>query len=307
MANNCLVTKLKSTVDNEALLKLGELKIEFNPGQSVTYAEEHYIRFRSTSSMELASNKDMLGPSQANWGRSKVIAANSDAYVHTIEQGQYLKISDKYALSLIEMLNIDCEFDVTELNYMPHLIGFNVMRSNTIEIPKLHGVFDVSVCKDANILPYCHGCTNIGEFEGSSLIIYGDVDAADVAAIPSNVKNIRVIVDNVDIQNLAGVSSLESLYVGNCHSCTGNINGFGSIPAFINFFGGTFDCTFSGSIEQFVANKRAAGVTESPSEVTFNWVSGNVTFNGSNIPFAANLKLSWTATTITFNGVTINA
>ena len=35
MANDCLVTKLKRTVQNDALLKLGELKVEIGPGFNV--------------------------------------------------------------------------------------------------------------------------------------------------------------------------------------------------------------------------------------------------------------------------------
>lgn len=65
----------------------------------------------------------------------------------------------------------------------------------------------------------------------------------------------------------------------------------------------------TGSIEGLIQAVRALGATESDSEKALNIVGTAVTFNGNPIASATNTnpKVSWTATTITYDGVTINA
>lgn len=61
----------------------------------------------------------------------------------------------------------------------------------------------------------------------------------------------------------------------------------------------------TGSIEALVQAVRALGSTASNAQQSFNISGTGATFNGSTIPADSGLKLSWTATTITYNGVTI--
>lgn len=63
----------------------------------------------------------------------------------------------------------------------------------------------------------------------------------------------------------------------------------------------------TGSIEGLIQAVRALGATESDSEKALNIVGTSATFNGNPIASATNAKVSWTATTITYDGVTINA
>ena len=66
------------------------------------------------------------------------------------------------------------------------------------------------------------------------------------------------------------------------------------------------DTAITGSIEDFVAVKRGLGQTTGSR--TFSWLGdGNrISFNGVYFTNKASYTLSWTATTITFDGVQIN-
>lgn len=63
----------------------------------------------------------------------------------------------------------------------------------------------------------------------------------------------------------------------------------------------------SGSIEQFVAARRSLGQSTSEAAVRFIYPDTKITFNGNNIESKNNMDLTWTADTITFDGVTITA
>lgn len=69
------------------------------------------------------------------------------------------------------------------------------------------------------------------------------------------------------------------------------------------------DCAaVNGSVEELIQAVRALGSTTSDGTQYGLNVSGTAaTFNGNTIASAAGLKVSWTATTITYNGTTINA
>lgn len=65
----------------------------------------------------------------------------------------------------------------------------------------------------------------------------------------------------------------------------------------------------TGSIEGLIQAVRTLGAAESDSEKALNIVGTAVTFNGNTIASTTDInpKVSWTATTITYDGVTINA
>ena len=64
-----------------------------------------------------------------------------------------------------------------------------------------------------------------------------------------------------------------------------------------------------GSIEDFVANQRAGGRVVFNGDLNLMWIGGfsDVTFNGAVIAFLESGVITWTADTITFRGTTINA
>lgn len=119
----------------------------------------------------------------------------------------------------------------------------------------------------------------------------------------------ELIYTNVSLSenNLSYISVLTNLQTLQLSTLLGvslTTGTFGSfIPASVTTFRGG-DGYMSGSIEDFVAARRAAGVTEG--SLSMAWLGDGVTFNGNAVGIATK-TLSWTGSTITFGGETINA
>lgn len=105
-----------------------------------------------------------------------------------------------------------------------------------------------------------------------------------------------------NINVFRNINNLQKIDVGNCPLVNGTIADLKSITTLDNIA-----CAFTqvgGTIEEFVAGQRAAGrTTGSVSGNSAGW--GLVTFDGATTH--AKGVVSWTATTITMDGVTINA
>ena len=113
-----------------------------------------------------------------------------------------------------------------------------------------------------------------------------------------------------DIASLAGLNNLTVLDLGILKKkenvISGNIASLGTLINLTGLFviAGT---NVAGSIESLVAAFRENGRTEGTID-TQVYNNPNVTFNGQPIPTERQTApLIWTATTITCNGVTINA
>lgn len=104
-----------------------------------------------------------------------------------------------------------------------------------------------------------------------------------------------------EISDFASFAALESITINYCANLTGDIADLNS-SVITNM--ALANSNIGGTIEGFVAKQRSLGrATGSVGGNSAGW--GKVTFNGS----TANAKgtVSWTATTITMNGVTITA
>lgn len=98
---NCLVTKLKATVSNPDLPKLGELRIEYNPVATPSQNSQR-ARLAFTSKTEVhVLNGTFLDDSLSDTGlTSKDITSETDVYV---SNGATLVISDKYKLRVLNI------------------------------------------------------------------------------------------------------------------------------------------------------------------------------------------------------------
>lgn len=114
---------------------------------------------------------------------------------------------------------------------------------------------------------------------------------------------------DIDISEFKQWPELDTLLIslsktGQLYKVVGNISELGSLTklTLINLDGSYLE----GSIEGFVAAQRANGRT-SADNVNMSYYAGHVTFQGKQITGSTNKVLSWTPTSITFDGVTINA
>lgn len=120
---------------------------------------------------------------------------------------------------------------------------------------------------------------------------------------------IELIYTNVSLSEnnwsyISLLTKLKTLQLSTILGVSLTTGAFGNfIPASVTTFRGG-DGYMSGSIEDFVAARRAAGVTEG--SLSMAWLGNGVTFNGNAVGVGAK-TLSWTGSTITFGGETINA
>lgn len=162
MANNCLVTKLNAEVQNNNLLKMGEVKI----GISATSSPDIYIN--PASSIITVKTSDGLAHIKKNAGDSY---ASSLSFSHTssiwnnhiiCEQGNYsLIIDNKYSIeeTYFEqvILNID-DFAYSSIKFLQiancDIEGskFNKDTVETLNISISNGTFDVANIANASVL-----------------------------------------------------------------------------------------------------------------------------------------------------------
>lgn len=113
---------------------------------------------------------------------------------------------------------------------------------------------------------------------------------------------------DVDCSVFAPMTKLETLAVSSSanpnYSVVGNIASLGSL---VNLTYLVMDTSYlDGSIEGFVAAQRRHGRTSATS-INMGYYAGHVTFQGQQVTGSSDKVLSWTPTSITFDGVTINA
>lgn len=127
--------------------------------------------------------------------------------------------------------------------------------------------------------------------------------------VPSNTDADNTITGDIAyIFKLQKAGTGTKIELARCNHLRGNIAALGRVMnSYVNEIT-IFKTALSGSIEEFVAAARQSGLTSSARDVSFPYMSGgsNVTFQGVKQTGASN-TLSWTATTITFNSVTITA
>lgn len=257
MSNNCLVTKLKSTVDNENLQTLGRIS-------GTAYVASKYVAIAAT-----ADNKVLVTLKNATFEPTQ----GNITYIDSTHA--YLKTT---GFSINES-QASCELTIDN-KYLLKNLSMGVLNE---------GLSALEYCNDLRI------------FE------IGNQDLSNFKYLPKDITtmNLRPNIKG-NIEALEDFTSLTSIY---CQSNTYVVGDFGK--AFgkctalrnINFTG---SAGVTGTIENFVARQRGAGRTATSLNISCGWNIGSVTFQGNIIEGNVDKILTWTATTITFNGVTID-
>lgn len=244
---NCFLTKLVGSVNNDNLLKLGEIQGEM-------YGEGNVTLYSS----EQITIKDLTGTFVTPSGESVVIG--NPVAVRGAD-GHKLSIVSKHTITKFQGGNT-LTLNLKDCMYNPSVVEITA---------RLMGDLSDIVQRDSLTI-----------FSGQKGELYGD------------------------ISNIAKFPALTQLiFSGNSGEITGNISSLGGLTSLAHL--GLGDCPWiTGTIEDFVAGQRTAGRT-SGSITCYYLHHTQITFNGSALPTAATATLSWTATTITYNGVTITA
>ena len=271
MTNDCLVTKLKGVVNNETLPKFGMITFHVNNPENLT---DKMTYFKYADSTEATKNFYEVG--------SGVTAdfITSQIYPRFTGEG-YVRVKNKYNITDIvissryqsDSVTPSIDMDISQLSY-------NNLQSISCTPQGLH----ITNLKDLQILkPTLKGIT-------------------------LNERDILVHQLSGDISDLAKFVNLETLnlsYISN--KVHGTMEQVATLFPKLNSLGDLTDTKWlAGSIEDFVTVRRSQGVNDG--SVYTKWgIFSNVTFNGEKLKGQDNTPFSWTATTITYNGVTINA
>lgn len=271
MSTNCLVTKLKTVVDNDNIPYFGLAKILVAPSNSSQSIRVNTPNIRCK----------ILG---GTFGGNNIIGSNNTGYIHlsgSDAQGKIISpdgaygnriavLVPKYEISQIN-LRTGGEVDAEELKWSKEfLTRFELRGASIRNASSLNSIFKFAPITNLII----QDGTSDEEFSVSDL---GSTETLTMYSIAGNTTNLKV---------------------------TGSLDKLGCSP--LSGFDSPGPKSISMSIENFVAYNRAFGRTTG--SINLRYVGAcNATFNGASVVLAENNNLSWDATTITFRGTTIDA
>lgn len=205
---NCLVTKLKGSVNDTSILRLGELRVHFNKVSAPNGATQGInVRFDEECSLEVLGNEEAYFTDvtlaenkgkkiSAQVGIMDIVVSNNDCDV---------AILNKYAITSFETTNYNyttsAESKSININYFKYS-----KRLTKLNVGRMQSSGDIESMKDLTNLTIfnVYGCRNIT----------GDI---------SNLKNLtsltNLILNSVpitgDITNISGMTGLTSLDIAN--------------------------------------------------------------------------------------------
>ena len=117
--NKCLVTKLNGSVDNNAILKLGEMRFKVTSTANPTGASQ-LITFNFNKDCEVRIIGDGYitdSNLSANKGKSIVIPANTDTDVYFSNGDYEVSIADKYSIVVFKGYSTNASINIEDLKY----------------------------------------------------------------------------------------------------------------------------------------------------------------------------------------------
>lgn len=273
MKKNCLITKLKSSVTGDAPI-FGQLEIVMAG-----------INFAVLQSVCVSANEESVVS-----GDNGIVFKNASL---TTELSNPFTLTSAMQYGFNVICANDAKMVITnkyKLSAKNGVYGFTGVKK-FIEVDSF--IYSIPNNTTALILTYY-----MSKMELSDII--PKVTSYNSSIISFNFANSPYIEGNINV--FRNINNLKIIDVGNCPLVNGTIADLKSITTLDNIA-----CTgtkVGGTIEEFVAGQRAAGrTTGTVSGNSTGW--GLVTFDGATTH--AKGVVSWTATTITMDGVTINA
>lgn len=331
--SECLVTKLKGTVDDSSLLKLNEMLFTVSYDSSCSDGDiAHRITLKMATTdgtiRTLDGSASISVDNGSTWVSSATIGSASSTMVYFKNADFDVAVSDKYDFAYIgislssenSVYTAQCiAYDFNNVAYMdklqsivissPDITGdlLNLHMGNAIMLGLIGGNFDDTV--DINDF-----LENITFSSNSSTTYFSIVKPNILTGTLASTKtfdkiyqfSIRTQSDLViNLSVVADIlpSSLTYLYLQSMTQCTGDISTLGTFTSLTGLrLTGT---SVSGTVEGFVNAQRVAGRSSCDSMNV--QLPSTVTFNEEAVSIVSDVVLSWTETQITFNSVTITA
>lgn len=316
MEKNCLVTKYKATVNDNSLLKVGEMFIDIIEQESPTNQSNRlYLNTGNTSDLVVevedgAANLTLDENMVSGWTNkitlSKSVTAPAPIFVRN---GNYrLKVLSKYNLTEVGRYTASTNqkaifVDVKYLKYSPNLVNLLVgLSGNLTNISGCTKLYRLSAIKsnltgDLSDLSPLTALTVLNLSD--SINITGSLsDLAPLTALTDlNLSNSINITGS--LSDLAPLTALTSLILHNNSNVTGDIKDIRQPLTKLSIY----NSNVSGELIEFVKTQRANGRTTG-SCINGGWWGDKVTFNG--VIAGTKTPITWTENTITLGDVTVN-
>lgn len=271
--NKCLVTKLNGVVNNDDLLKIGELRIKIPAGIS------------PVNNASINNKVRLLGLVGTVVYLKDMNLYNYDGNTKLSGPGEKYVCPDNFVASV----------DTASLNKEGTLIIMDKYKLTDFSTPSSVNEIDDTFSWYTKIL----GLPGI------------DFDKSKLNLLNKDIKQLTVGSYNGDIVDFSKFKNLTSIGISanvNMNETTrlayGNINSLGSLTQLMNFSCSN-QVNLKGTIESFVQAQRQNGRTECSTPVTFSSFNTKITFDGNVI--GQRISITWNATTITVNDKTITA
>jgi hypothetical protein len=325
---DCLVTKLKGTVNDDSLLPLGGMFFKAVSNPSETPARRQLILISSKSQVVTVvggdNNFTKDSSMSSNFINSMNLTANESNNVYCKDGNYNILVPDKYSLVQIGSWTnplITIGFNLESIKFSNGLkaisasaVGGNVEGdlSNLAGLNLRYISIGKNVYGDIKVIDEINWSTetNIGGGMPAAFIVY-----SRDKKITGNITSLTgsSVLTQLGFSTQTGISGTlaqiakkfpKLTYLDIPHTnITGNIK---DITCPLTRMG-VYDCAgISGSLEQFVATQRSHGRTAGTCSNGGYW-TGNITFNGTPLGNEDEDEFSWTASQITCGETTVNA
>lgn len=261
----CLVTRLKGTVDNDALPVFGALNFKVSAGDNVA----EIIMIGVAGAAVKTSGGCYLTNQEGTQNLGNTATASNTYYLYVKGNG-YVSVSNKYSLGYFSCISTDVSVDV---NDFAHNGGEFLTASSNItkEGCDIYGDITDIVLNWENL--QLANCANLSGSIKKTI----DVNGNNLLSLHSYGTQIEL-----DLAWLRNTPNLKTFNAG--VKVYGDISALGHTKLSTAYFAAASANVVTGTIEQFVANKIASGQTSG----TFNlqWPSTflNVTYKGTPLP-----------------------
>lgn len=218
--NKCLITKLAGTVNNDSLLKIGELRLSVSTVDSPSKnSQGMYITTNQNANLTITGNGYFTDETLSeNKGKTLAIRENTQTLFYVSNSNVSISLDNKYALTSLfsyasvigNISAINIGFDISSLIYSRNLTKLILSRS------QING--DISSLSDI---------TSLNKLEMGNTNVNGNISAL------SNLVNLQIVKlrntqINGNISSLAGLASLTALDLANTQ-VYGNISSLANL------------------------------------------------------------------------------
>ena len=238
--NNCLVTTLKAAVNDNSLLRMGEMRIKISYIESPNeYSQSITLGFSKSVDLEIIG-EGYFTDATLNANNGKKLTCNAGNNVIYFSNGNYeIAILDKYSLNYLQTSSRNDKFypnkaiDLKNLKYLEHLTtvisGANNLSGDISALSGLTNLTSLSIV-NSNLLGDISALSGLTSL--TTLNIGVDNLSGDISALSSMTSLKTLSMNNNklsgDISVLSGLTSLKVVNISN-NNLTGDISALNNL------------------------------------------------------------------------------